>query len=232
MKLEDKFLKSVIFPFFFGVAASIILVTIFLFRYSYKCLDQRSFNNVLITEHNLSQIDIMTINNLISRPLVQSQLILEEGYSLIENLVEKSNIFEKESINDTTIVNGYQLAENFSYYMKNRTTEEVAIWFIDQTNITVDILKQNSNKLAFFQLSIIAQTIHFLYSIYTILNKSIDSVYFVFDNTDLFVNYPATEQEDFIQSMKFYDKNPNYCADEGGKIKTYWNIKKNTQFLY
>ena len=25
----------------------------------------------------------MTINNLISRPLVQSQLILEEGYSLI-----------------------------------------------------------------------------------------------------------------------------------------------------
>jgi hypothetical protein len=231
MKLEDKFLKSVIFPFFFGVAASIILVTIFLFRYSYKCLDQRSFNNVLITEHNLSQIDIMTINNLISRPLVQSQLILEEGYSLIENLVEKSNIFEKESINDTTIVNGYQLAENFSYYMKNRTTEEVAIWFIDQTNITVDILKQNSNKLAFFQLSIIAQTIHFLYSIYTILNKSIDSVYFVFDNTDLFVNYPATEQEDFIQSMKFYDKNPNYCADEGGKIKTYYYYKCRDWYL-
>ena len=65
MKLADKFLKAVFLPFFFGVLACIIIVTIYLFRYSYKYLDNRSFQNVLNTEQNLSQINIMTINNLI-----------------------------------------------------------------------------------------------------------------------------------------------------------------------
>ena len=164
MKLADKFLKAVFLPFFFGVLACIIIVTIYLFRYSYKYLDNRSFQNVLNTEQNLSQINIMTINNLISRPIVQSQIILEESYSLFMNLVQNSNILDKGNINVTTLVNGYQLSENFSYYLNDRLFNEVAIWFIDQTNITIDMLKEN-NILAYKQLSIVCQMIHSFYSI-------------------------------------------------------------------
>ena len=159
MKLADKFLKAVFLAFFFGVLACIIIVTIYLFRYSYKYLDNRSFQNVLNTEQNLSQINIMTINNLISRPIVQSQIILEESYSLFMNLVQNSNILDKGNINVTTLVNGYQLSENFSYYLNDRLFNEVAIWFIDQTNITIDMLKEN-NILAYKQLSIVCQMIH------------------------------------------------------------------------
>ena len=48
MKLEDKFLKAVFFPYFCGVAFCFVIVTYFLFRYSYKCLDQLSYDNVII----------------------------------------------------------------------------------------------------------------------------------------------------------------------------------------
>ena len=224
MKLQDKFLRAVFLPFFFGVLACIILVTIYLFRYSYKYLDNRSFQNVLNTEQNLSQINIMTINNLISRPLVQSQIILEESYSLYSNLVENSTILEKGNINETTFVNGYKLSENYSYYLDNRLSNEVAIWFIDQTNITIEILKQN-NELAYKQLSIVSQMIHSFYSIYTILNQTIDSFYIGFDNSDLLIYYPAIENSNFIDSMKYFDSNLNFCSEEGGKVKTYFYYK-------
>ena len=230
MKLADKFLKAVFLPFFFGVLACIIIVTIYLFRYSYKYLDNRSFQNVLNTEQNLSQINIMTINNLISRPIVQSQIILEESYSLFMNLVQNSNILDKGNINVTTLVNGYQLSENFSYYLNDRLFNEVAIWFIDQTNITIDMLKEN-NILAYKQLSIVCQMIHSFYSIYTILNQTIDSIYIGFDNSDLFIYYPVLKNSNIIESMKYYGGNLNFCSEEGGKVKTYYYYKCREWYL-
>ena len=230
MKLADKFLKAVFLPFFFGVLECIIIVTIYLFRYSYKYLDNRSFQNVLNTEQNLSQINIMTINNLISRPIVQSQIILEESYSLFMNLVQNSNILDKGNINVTTLVNGYQLSENFSYYLNDRLFNEVAIWFIDQTNITIDMLKEN-NILAYKQLSIVCQMIHSFYSIYTILNQTIDSIYIGFDNSDLFIYYPVLKNSNIIESMKYYGGNLNFCSEEGGKVKTYYYYKCREWYL-
>ena len=73
MKLEDKFLKAVFFPYFCGVAFCFVTVTYFLFRYSYKCLDQLSYDNVINTEHNKSHINLMIINNLVKRTILQTK---------------------------------------------------------------------------------------------------------------------------------------------------------------
>ncbi len=222
MKLEDKFLKAVFFPYFCGVAFCFVIVTYFLFRYSYKCLDQLSYDNVINTEHNKSHINLMIINNLVKRTILQSKLLLEEGYSLYEFLVENSNL--SSILNESTIVNGYDLSKNYSDTMGNRLENETAIWFINQENHSPEILKEN-NSLAYLQLSVISQSIHLLYSIYSILKKSIRTIYYAFDKTDLFIVYPTSDQSEFIQSINNFDDNPVWCTDEGGIIKNYYYFK-------
>lgn len=216
MKLEDKFLKAVFFPYFCGVAFCFVTVTYFLFRYSYKCLDQLSYDNVINTEHNKSHINLMIINNLVKRTILQTKLLLEEGYSLYEFLVENSNL--SLILNESTIVNGYDLSKNYSYTMANRLENETAIWFVNKENHSPELLKEN-NSLAYLQLSVISQSIHLLYSIYSILKKSIRTIYYAFEKTDLFIVYPSSDQSEFIESINNFDDNPVWCTDEGGIIK-------------
>ena len=222
MKLEDKFLKAVFFPYFCGVAFCFVTVTYFLFRYSYKCLDQLSYDNVINTEHNKSHINLMIINNLVKRTILQTKLLLEEGYSLYEFLVENSNL--SLILNESTIVNGYDLSKNYSYTMANRLENETAIWFINKENHSPELLKEN-NSLAYLQLSVISQSIHLLYSIYSILKKSIRTIYYAFEKTDLFIVYPTSDQSEFIESINNFDDNPVWCTDEGGIIKNYYYFK-------
>ena len=129
MKLEEKFLKAVFLPFFSGIFFCFIIVTYFLFRYSYKCLDRKTYQNILETEQNISHINIMTINNLVTRSLLHAQIILEEGYSLFNSLVETTEI--ETILNETTIVNGYVLSQDFSSTIQNKSKNETAFWFIN-----------------------------------------------------------------------------------------------------
>ena len=222
MKLEEKFLKAVFLPFFSGIFFCFIIVTYFLFRYSYKCLDRKTYQNILETEQNISHINIMTINNLVTRSLLHAQIILEEGYSLFNSLVETTEI--ETILNETTIVNGYVLSQDFSSTIQNKSKNETAFWFINSEINSLELLKEK-NYIAYLQLSIVSQSIHLLYSIYIILKKYIDSIYYVFDDTELFISYPITNQEELISSMNNFEDNPIWCTDEGGKIKNYYFFK-------
>ena len=222
MTLEEKFLKALFLPFFCGIIFCLIIVTYFLFRFSYKCLDIKTYQNVIDTEQNKSHINIMTINNLVTRSILQAQIILEQGYSLYQYLVETTDI--ESILNETTIVNGYYLSTNYSSTIKNKSKNETAIWYINNQINSLELLKEK-NYIAYLQLSIVSQSIHLLYSIYIILQKYIDSIYYVFDDTELFISYPIFNQDELIASMNIYENNPIWCTDEGGEIKKYYFFK-------
>ena len=222
MKLEEKFLKAFFLPFFSGIILCIIIVTYFLMRYSFKCIDNKTNQNIIEIEQNKSHINIMTINNLVTRSVLHAQIILEEGYSLFNYLVETTDI--ETILNETTIVNGYFLSQDFSSTLQNKSTNETAIWFINSEINSLEILKEK-NYIAYLQLSIVSQSIHLLYSIYIILQKNIDSIYYVFNESDLFISYPITNQQQLISSMNNYENNPIWCTDEGGDIKKYYFFK-------
>ena len=191
-------------------------------RYSFKCIDNKTYQNIIEIEQNKSHINIMTINNLVTRSVLQAQIILEEGYSLFNYLVETTDI--ETILNETTIVNGYFLSQDFSSTLQNKSTNETAIWFINSEINSLEILKEK-NYIAYLQLSIVSQSIHLLYSIYSILQKNIDSIYYVFNESDLFISYPITNQQQLISSMNNYENNPIWCTDEGGDIKKYYFFK-------
>ena len=222
MKLEEKFLKAFFLPFFSGIILCIVIVTYFLMRYSFKCIDNKTYQNIIEIEQNKSHINIMTINNLVTRSVLQAQIILEEGYSLFNYLVETTDI--ETILNETTIVNGYFLSQDFSSTLQNKSTNETAIWFINSEINSLEILKEK-NYIGYLQLSIVSQSIHLLYSIYSILQKNIDSIYYVFNESDLFISYPITNQQQLISSMNNYENNPIWCTDEGGDIKKYYFFK-------
>ena len=191
-------------------------------RYSFKCIDNKTYQNIIEIEQNKSHINIMTINNLVTRSVLQAQIILEEGYSLFNYLVETTDI--ETILNETTIVNGYFLSQDFSSTLQNKSTNETAIWFINSEINSLEILKEK-NYIGYLQLSIVSQSIHLLYSIYSILQKNIDSIYYVFNESDLFISYPITNQQQLISSMNNYENNPIWCTDEGGDIKKYYFFK-------
>ena len=222
MKIEDKFIKALFLPYLFGVLLCFGVITYFLFRYSYKCLDRLTYENVINIEHNKSHVNLLIINNLVKKTIIQSRLLLEEGFSFYEYLVENSTL--DSIINESTIVNGYELSKNYSSTMLNRKENETAIWFINRENNTIEKLKENS-MLAYLQLSVISQSIHLLYSLYTILKKSIRTIYYAFDNSDLFIVYPSSDQSEFIEAINYYSDNPVWCTDEGGIIKNYYYFK-------
>ena len=58
------------------------------------------------------------------------------------------------------------------------------------------------------------------------MHKNIDSIYYVFNETEFFfISYPITNQEQLISSMNNYENNPIWCTDEGGDIKKYYFFK-------
>ena len=55
------------------------------------------------------------------------------------------------------------------------------------------------------------------------MQKNIYSIYYVFNETELFISYPITNQEQLISYN--YENNPIWCTDEGGEIKKYYFFK-------
>ena len=221
MKLENKIIKTVLFPIFLAIGLSIIVVNIFLYKYSFRAVDPQLYNNIIETEKNVANSNIKVANLLISKFLYQYQVVLEEIEAIYNNI---ANFGKNDSIiNETTIINGYKLSINYSKELNNRSEYETGVWFIDQNITEINQL----NELPYKQLSIASQCIQAIYSIYSILNGSITNVYFAFDSSELMFVFPTSEVKNsgLINYFSNYKNNPKWCNDETGKNIEYYYYK-------
>ena len=221
MKLENKILKTVLFPIFLAIGVSIVVVNIFLYKYSFRAVDPELYENIIETEKNVANSNIKVANLLISKFLYQYQIVLEETEALYKNIAKYGKI--DSIMNETTIVNGYKLSLNYTKELGNRSDLETGVWFI---NPKITELNQLS-ELAYKQISIASQCIQTIYSIFIILNNVITNIYFAFDSSELLFIYPSKEVNNsgLINYFNSYKLNPKWCNDEDGKNIDYYYYK-------
>lgn len=180
MKLENKFYNAFFYPFLAGITLSIIIVAIILTYYSNNYIDKKSAEDLFKIEKKYAKTNINSVNVLISNVLLKVQIGLKEQLTLYEDIASKITDYSKSSIGKN-VYNSFNLENE----LIETDDDYTSIWFVDKnlTNIT------NKNSSLFQQISIFSQLTQSLYSIYYSMNDILMDIFFIFDETNLFIGY-------------------------------------------
>ena len=218
MKLENKFYNAFFYAFSIGIILSIIIVVVVLSYYSNDYLDKKSAKDVFKIEKEYAAININSVNVLISNTLLRVQVGLQEQLTFYQNIASKIKDFSKSSIgkdvyNALTIEN--ELIENRIDY--------TSLWFVDKNTTKLT----NKNTSLYQQVSIFSQLTQSLYSVYFSMNDILMNIYFLFDETDLYIAYPYIyfKNSEFMNVFKNKNNNPTWCIDQNGKKIDYYKFK-------
>ena len=184
MKLEDKFFSAFFYPFFIGVALSIVIVITILFHYSKGFLDERTASEVYKVETNFANNNIYSVNILITNLLLKIQIAIQEQLSYFK-LIEKnidisSNLSDKKEIKDIYSVFEDSYSEKIQKRMKY-----ASLWYVDPFTKNV-----NDNSILYYQIYIFSLVTQSMYSSINSMDGLIDKIYFIFEDTNLFAVYP------------------------------------------
>ena len=219
MKLENKFFNAFFYPFLVGVIISTFIISIILSKFSKGYLDKRSAQNVYELEKKYATININSIYTVISNAFLKVQVGLQEQISFYKNIASKITDRSKSKIGKDVynIINITDLKGSRIYYS--------SLWFVDRETLSNNDLDPNSDL--YQQISVVSQLTQSLYSVYKSLNNSLLNIYFLFEETNLFIEYPYTylitvnTMEDFYE----FKGNPTWCTDKKGNIINHYKIR-------
>ena len=188
MKLENKFQSAFFYPFLIGVILSIIIVSFIIYFYSNDYLDKKSAEDIYNLEKKFATININSINVLLSNALLKVQVGLHEQLTFYENIasqIDSINMRLQSTIN-SDVKNVIELINNSNLINPAREIY-YSIWFVDR-NLTEDKLVKKGNL--YQQLSVYSQLTQSLYSVWSSMNDILLNIYFLFDDTNLYIGYP------------------------------------------
>ena len=218
MKLEDKFFKAFFYPFLIGIMISIIIVAVILSYYSNDYLDKKSAQDIYTMEKKYATININSVNILLSNAILKIQVGLHEQLSFYETIASKITDRSKSSI-------GQDVYNILSVKDKelNERIEYASVWFVDRN--TSEVTDKESNL--YQQISIFSQLTQSLYSVYYSMNDILLNIYFLFEDTNLFISYPYTYFKDSndLAAFETVETNPTWCTDEKGNIIDYYKFR-------
>ena len=212
MKLEDKFFKVFFYPFLIGIIISIAIVAIILYHYTSNYLDKKSANDIFLMEKNYAKTNINSINILLSNILLKVQVGLHEQLTFYENIASKITDRSKSSI-------GKDIHNIVNITIEEGRKDYISFWFVDRN--TLEVTDKNSDL--YQQISVFSQLTQSLYSVLFSMNDILLNIYFLFDQTNLFIAYPFN----YFSKTNFYEynENPSWCTDENGNIINYYKFK-------
>ena len=219
MKLEKIFFRSFFYPFLIGVLMSMITVTYFLGKFTHNYIDERTGKNVVDLEKEYAEININSVNKILTTSLLKIQISLNEQILYYQKLSNRTKDLTNQKINDYLKC---LLDIDDEFILKNRKNfKYVGFWFIDN-NTTFESLEDDSfTKL---QLIVFSNIIQNVYTTLEATNTLVPYFYFMFDKTDLFINFPI-EYDYLLNNLNVYtnfEDNPSWCTDSNGKLyKTY-----------
>ena len=219
MKLEDKFFKTFFYPFLIAITISILMVSIILSRYSNNYLDKRSAKDIYEMEKKYASININSLNILLTNTLLKAQVGLLEQLTFYQNISSKITDRSKSTIGKDV----YNVVEVQTKEPERK--EYASIWFVDRDKLNNSDIDPLSDL--YQQISIFSQLTQSLYSVYNSMNETLLSMYFLFEDTNLFIAYPYTyfARVKLLKSFYDYETNPSWYTDENGNIINYYRIR-------
>jgi len=228
MKLENKFFTSFFYPFLVSVILSMVVVTYFLIKFTNKYLDKRTGQNIVNLEKKYASTNINSVNLLLSTTLLKIQASLNEHILFYLKLANRTNDIINYKINK--YLKCYlDLTDEFLEKNKN-DLKYMAFWEKDsKTNIN-DLENNSPEKL---QLIIYSNIIQNIYSTMAASKSLADSYFFIFENTEIVINFPIEYyyKHDFLKTIMNFTNNPTWCCDMNGKIFDEYKFKCRDYFI-
>jgi hypothetical protein len=97
-------------------------------------------------------------------------------------------------------------------------------WFINNDTRESDLSNNTPEKK---QLIIYSNIIQNIYSTLAATKSTVPDYFFLFEKTDLFINFPIEYDyaQDNLSVFKYYSNNPIWCTDENGNIYNIYKFK-------
>ena len=221
MKLEDKFCSTFFYPFLFGISSSIVIVIVMLAFYSKGFLDERTARDVNAVERKYANNYIYSANVLLSEFLLKVKLVMDQQLSyfqLAEKALNLSEPIEKRKIKDVYSV--YETPEN-NEELKNRL-DYASLWFVDP-----NIKDPKENEDLYNQIFLFSLLTHSMYASLSSLHGLITKIYFLFEDTNVFITYPYKVfwEDGKIDTFYNYTSNPSWCTDNYGNIINFYKFR-------
>ena len=241
MQLESIFVKYFFFPFILISIISILLVSMSLNHFIRYHRDIITSNDMLEIEEKYATTILNNVNLIVTDSFVK---LIYNFHQIINTYQTIANKINENQTLDYTILK-YLISFNKSQNFNELTEEESYLylsWFVDQYTTEKNLTSDNKTNL-FNQLSIISHIIKSLYIFKKSFNNIIKTLYFLFEDTNLYVYYPYAnlKKSGIIDEVFNFTTNPSWCTDENGEIyKTfritcrsfYFNMKRATEVLY
>ena len=218
MKLEEKFFTAFFYPFFIGIALSIIIVATILSYYSTGYLDPRTASDIYKVETKFAENNIYSANLILTNTLLKIQLVLQEQLNYFNLAIDAvNNDNDNKEIKDV-----YSVFHDKNDETLQKRMQYASLWFVNPDIKTVTKGTALYNQIFIF--SLMSQSLYIaISSMKDILNK----IYFIFEDTNLFIAYPYKYYHDLNKTDTFpnYGKNPSWCTDDDGKIIEYYKFR-------
>ena len=220
MKLEDKFFNSFFYPFLIGVLLSMIIVTVFLSVFANNYLDKRTGKNIVDLEKKFANININSINAILTTTLLKVQASLNEQILFYQKLSKKINNVVNLNINNYLKC----LLDIDDEFLKNNENDlkYLGFWFV---NNTID--ESNLDPVMKNQLIIYSNIIQNVYSTLAATKSTVSSYFFIFEKTDVYIGFPLDyfKKEGFLKYYKNFTNNPVWCCDMNGEVYNSYKFK-------
>ena len=133
MKLENKFFNSFFYPFLIGIFLSTIIVTIFLGVFTNSFYDEKTLENIFDLEKKFSNINIKSVNVILTSILQKNQASMNEQillYQKIANITINTDL-ENLKLNEDKLKCVYDLTDE---YLENNKDilDYLAYWYINK----------------------------------------------------------------------------------------------------
>ena len=227
MKLENKFFNSFFYPFLIGIFLSTIIVTIFLGVFTNSFYDEKTLENIFDLEKKFSNINIKSVNVILTSILQKNQASMNEQillYQKIANITINTDL-ENLKLNEDKLKCLYDLTDE---YLENNKDilDYLAYWYINDKIKSFDNVTDIRAKK---QIISFGNIILNLYATLAASSRaeSIFEYFFFFEETDLFFSFPVSYDYhyDYLGIFTNFTSNPFWCTNESGHIYTVYNIK-------
>ena len=231
MKLADKFFHSFFYPFLIAIIFSIVIIFVILFYYSIDYLDRRSAQDVYKIEKKYSTININSINILLLNVLLKVQVGLQEQITFFKDIASKLTKETKlENKINENVKNAKYLIDNDMNNSEN--LDYLSLWFLDKNKTFFNDTEEEILTNLYQQVAIFSQMTQSLYSVYFSMNDILMNIYFLSEETNVFIGYPYKYFYNSKTLNNFYkfDNNPSWCTDEEGNLIDYYKFQCRESF--
>ena len=234
MRLENIFLKVFFYPFLIGVILSTLAVTSFLGIFANNYYDKRTSNNIVNLEKKYSQVNINSINALLTTSIQKLQIGLNELILFYQRMANKIIISEEShKFNGSLFKCVLDLDENYCFDHEDEI-DYTAIWILDDET-KEDDLSDISKKDVKNQLIALSYIIPNIETVLEATKPNAECYYFHFEKTELFASYPLSSdyKDEFFEAVteNEIDSGTYKCLSDEGEIYNSFKFKCEPYFI-